>query len=219
MSVTTTACRDASNELSQPLYKTPHPTIHTIKLNDEKRLACKHLDDFLNNSHIGLAADYKSGHLVHLALATSQDALLIRIASGAATSRNRWNRDLLGRWILLNPSIQKIAFNLDRLALALHFDMNLKVNNGVDMLTLSPKADDRTSLNAVVSVLGHRDALHIPKVRDIFRNEKYNVERKDYAVFRAWSAWHVACERSTERMTVNKIDTSIFQNEVSHYYI
>ena len=219
MSVTATACRDASSKITQPLYKTPHPVIHTVKLDDEKRLARQHLKGFLNNSHIGLAADYKSGHLVHLALATSQDALLVRIASGTDMSRQRLNCGLLGKLILLNPSVQKIAFNLDRLALALHCDMNLKINNGVDVLTLSPEADDRTSLHAVVSVLGDRDALHIPKVGDIFQNEKDNAERKDYAVIRAWSAWHVACLMSTERMTVKKIDTSIFPNEVSRYYI
>ena len=216
MPVTATACRDVSSELTQPLYKTPHPAIYTVKLDDEKRLACKHFDDFLNNSHVGLAADYRSGRLVHLALATSQDALLIRIASGTATSRNRWNRDLLSRWILLNPSVQKIAFNLDRLALALHCDMNLKINNSVDLLS---ETDDRTSLRPVISVLAGRGALHIPKVHDIFQNEKYNVERKDYAVFRAWSAWHVACERSTNRMMAEKINTSMLQNQVRCYYI
>jgi hypothetical protein len=215
----TSASGNASFEIKQSLYKDNHPAIHVTTLH-ERDITRQLLDDFSNNSFIGLAGEYKAGQLVQLALATRQEALLVRIAS-PTKSKKGLKRTLLEEVIFSNPKVQKIAFNLDRLALALHSDIDLNIENGVDMLSLLGMGEDRTSLNAVIPVLGDKMMLHMPKVADIFRNEKEISTRKDRPVLRAWSACHVAHLGCWVRRiaSVARIDTSRLEKEVSHRYI
>ena len=95
------------------------------------------------------------------------------------------NKDLL-RKFLLDATIIKSAFKMDKLAAALHLDLLLHVNNAKDLLSVAKSG--RHSLEAFMAALGGEATLSKRAVANIVQHEERATIEPKAAALQAWAA-------------------------------
>jgi regulator of nonsense transcripts 1 len=118
---------------------------------------------------------------------------------------------------LLNPTIMKSAFEMDKIAAALNLDFGLDINNAKDLL--STVNASRDSLQAIMGALGGETTLVEPAVKRLFNNERRSKDSLRIAALQAWAA----CRASTlpdvvpRLARVKTINTATLERQVGDF--
>ena len=131
-----------------------------------------------------------------LVLSTTSRVLIIEMSSA------RKNKDIL-REFLLDATIIKSAFEMDKLVAALHIDFVLHINNAKDLLSLSKSG--RHSLDAFMGALGGETTLSKRAVINIFQLEERATIEPKAAALQAWAACR-ACTIPSVAFRLAKVD-------------
>ncbi|KAI6108110.1 P-loop containing nucleoside triphosphate hydrolase protein [Pisolithus sp. B1] len=162
-----------------------------------------HLRSFLNTvmseGAIGISASYRHNcQLSAIAFSSPSRALVVQLTKGGSSLSNNHGkkkrfiqaRSLLQEHILCNENYQKYAFKMDRIAIALYLDLGLRIDNAVDMLSVSTA--DRRSLQALMNAMGGELTVRKSNVEALFfSNESGSVSNSDL-VQQAWAACQAA---------------------------
>ena len=114
-----------------------------------------------------------------LVLSTTTRVLIIDMSS------TQKNMDTLSKF-LLDTTIMKSAFEMDKLAAALHIDFLLDIANAKDLLSVTKSG--RHSLDAVMGALGGATTLSKQAVINIFQHEERATIEPKSAALQAWAA-------------------------------
>jgi len=114
-----------------------------------------------------------------LVLSTTTRVLIIDMSSPQK------NKDIL-RKFLLDATVIKSAFEMDKLAAALHIDFLLDITNAKDLLSVTKAS--RQSLDAVMGALGGETTLSRQAVINIFQHEEKATIEPKAAALQAWAA-------------------------------
>ncbi|KAI6042866.1 hypothetical protein EDC04DRAFT_3088249, partial [Pisolithus marmoratus] len=169
----------------------------------EDSLDARHLRSFLNTvmseGAIGISTSYRYRcQLSAVTLSLPSRALVVHLTNGDLSlgrndsKRNRIirGRNLLEEQILCNADYQKYAFKMDRIAIALYLDMALRIDDAVDVLSVS--SSNRRSLQALTDAMGGWSTLGKSSVKALFFSmESYPVSDSDL-VQQAWAACKAA---------------------------
>jgi hypothetical protein len=188
-------------DIRQNIFKQAHPPIHVISI-DELTLAAtpQTLANFLSTAEhedgvIGLAPVYGAKCvLTTLALSTLSQVMLVRFRSEKAKGKKKRKTNthltpaqaLLRDNILCHPERHKYAFRMDRLSISLFLDLNLRITNGVDLLSASKSA--RRSIDAAMSALGGETTLHKANMIALFKHEETTTTPVKDLALQAWAA-------------------------------
>ncbi|GLB40323.1 putative AAA domain containing protein [Lyophyllum shimeji] len=196
------------------------PTCHSISVEvwHENALTKTAVQSFWNtvtDGVIGMAPAYGSKcALTTLALSSKSNVLVIRISVSKAgkKTQNQGNRSpgrILLRELLLDQTIVKTAFKMDKLAAALYTDIGLFIANGVDLL--STGKDERQSLSTLMAVLGGERTLNKSKVVKLFEQEEKDSGNTTDIASQAWASHQAALLERTSPVvaTSAKINTHV----------
>jgi hypothetical protein len=129
---------------------------------------------------VGLASIHGRRKCIsRLVLSTTTRVLIINMSS------TQKNKDIL-RKFLLDATIIKSAFEMDKLAAALHIDFLLHINNAKDLLSVTKSG--RHSLDAIMGALGGETTLSKQAVINIFQHEERATIEPKAAALQAWAA-------------------------------
>ncbi|KAK0500417.1 P-loop containing nucleoside triphosphate hydrolase protein [Armillaria luteobubalina] len=180
-----------SSTLRQDIYTASHPPI-AVSRHKANALKAAELHDFMSSvattGHLGIAPVYGSKCALSTVAFASSTRVMIIDFPGQKKSTNRPALDLL-EYIVLRSHYPKYAFHMDNVALSLHFDLELPVVNGVDLLA------NQESLNSILCALGgknHHLLLHRGNVVALFRQEESSQTLERHTAMQAWSACRAA---------------------------
>ncbi|KIJ13466.1 hypothetical protein PAXINDRAFT_81067, partial [Paxillus involutus ATCC 200175] len=203
--------------VSQNLFIGNFPPI-TVSQCIEHALSAQFLQPLLDTvagGVIGVSATFRERcQLSAIAFSTLSRVLVVHVPKsnfprpkdGAKQLQVSRARALLQERILLSPKFQKYAFRMDQIATALYSDLSLRIDDGVDMLSVT--IDDRRSLQALMVCMGGETTLHKENVKALFFGPG-----KDAAPGVALRAW-VACRAATVKhmsdrfSSISRINTS-----------
>jgi hypothetical protein len=154
---------------------------------------------------VGVAATYLPDcSLSCLAFATLTRALVVHFST--PEKLNQWKkkgdeqqpsvsrgRAFLRDRILCDPDIQLYGYMMDRIAVAVFLELELRINAAVDILSVSTAQHDRHSPQAIFNALGGELLLQKENVNSLFtqREGKHASATRDVAL-QAWAACHAA---------------------------
>ncbi len=181
--------------LEQNIYTAFHPPIKVSHCN-VNALRSATLREFMTSvattGHLGMAPVYgPKCALTTVAFASSTRVMIIDFP-GRRKSSKRPALDLLDYLVLRSP-YPKYAFRMDNVALSLHFDLNLPIVNGVDLLAL--QSSNRQSFQSILVALGgrnHHKQLHRDNIKALFNQEESSQTLKEHTAMQAWSACRAA---------------------------
>ncbi|KAI6108106.1 P-loop containing nucleoside triphosphate hydrolase protein [Pisolithus sp. B1] len=149
---------------------------------------------------IGISASYQENcQLSAIAFSSPSRALVVHLTSGDLLLGNIESkrkriiraRSLLQKQILCNANYQKYAFKMDRIAIALYLDVALRIDDAVDILSVS--LHNRRSLQALMNAMGGDLTLYKPNVKSLFFDNESRLLSDSDLVQQAWAA----CQAST----------------------
>lgn len=221
---------DTSFTIQQNIFKNPYPPISVISLDESKLVSSPHILQQLlatvdSGGVIGLAPVYSAKcTLVTLAFSTLLQCIIVRLSSHKGKKNKRTpnlktpqytrGRVLLANNILCHPERRKYAFRMERLSAALYLDQNMRITDGVDLLSTSKAG--RRSLDAVMAALGGEAMLHKSNMVALFEHEEtIRTSSRDVAL-QAWAACRAANLPSLTRILsrIPRIDTLSMDEEV-----
>jgi hypothetical protein len=164
---------------------------------------------------VGLASIHgRQKCITRLVVSTITRVLIIDISS------TQKNMDML-RNFLLDATIIKSAFEMDKLAAALHIDFLLHITNAKDLLSLAKSS--RHSLDAFMGALGGETTLSKRAVINIFQHEERATIEPKAAALQAWAACRactipfVACRlANVVPISTDSIDPRVRYSLASH---
>ncbi|KIK41486.1 hypothetical protein CY34DRAFT_36410, partial [Suillus luteus UH-Slu-Lm8-n1] len=191
--------------LQQNIYHACHEPI-TVEDVDELNVSFPVLQCLINSAQgatVGVAATYRLDcTLPSLAFATLTKALVIHFFSankqnlqqqkkGSQEQQPQLSRGriLIQDEILCNSDIKLYGYRIDRIAIGLFLELSLRINAGVDILSVSNSG--RRSFQAIIDALGGETLLQKPNLKTLFTHEDGVTETKDVAL-RAWAACRAA---------------------------
>lgn len=216
----------------QTLFTAFHPKIIVTEL-DESDLTSFHLGSFLSRSTLGVACCQGArGILTHIAFATPTHVICICMPSldlefrvmdagqaraTLAAQRSPGRRVL--RELLQSEDYRKLAFDMDKFAMALYHDFELTIVKGIDIQSTSPP--DRTSVETVSTILGGKEAVHRRVVYDTFFGRGFDEGGVVNVALRAWAACQVDMlpEMMQRLQSVAPLDTTVVPKHVSLPYV
>ncbi|KAI0956190.1 hypothetical protein AcV7_006651 [Taiwanofungus camphoratus] len=217
--------------LHQPIFKAHHPPVHVMQLN-ETALTERMAADFLQTAVagvIGVAPVYGArGVLVVIAFSTPSRVLHIRLTIPTKKSESRSKRGRKGssqppskgREILLDKFLRdseyrKLAFDMHRLATALHLDHSLPIIQAIDLQSILPKTTGRHTASTLLSVLGGELQLNKDIVIETFQGQASKVADARNVSLRAWASCQVGSIASLARglLAVPAINTETFDKQ------
>ena len=138
-------------DISQNLLDDDYPRIHLQENISEFKLPKEFFDEFFegypSQRVVGLAPIYSAtGNLTQLAIGVKTRVTVIKFANRGKNATYH-GRDLLATELLCHPDVTLVAFDLDKLAVALFVDLKIRITNGVDLQ--SACGMDRTPLAAI----------------------------------------------------------------------
>lgn len=219
---------DQPFRLQQNIFKEQQLSFHVIPCHEDN-LSKKVILDFLGtvDDYIGLAPTYdKKCSLASLSLSSATHVLLVRFTTNSKRGRNKKQRrnlsfpgrDLLRDFILCDTdkSRPKVAFKMDRLAVALHLDLGLRICNAIDLLSVAFNAQ-RQSVAALLQALGGEQHLYKPNAVALFRHEERLTTPVEDTALQAWSAGHATTltGMSVSVEDIPKIHTNMLSAAVS----
>ena len=181
------------------------------------------------DSAIGLAPIYGSKCvLTTLAISTPSQVLVIHLGAtkvkryGKKSGKRASARPSITRLknLLCNPKIAKYAFRMDRLSTSLFFDLNLRIANGVDLLSISLEAS-RRSFQALTIALGGDEVLRRAAVIAAFKHDEGARTSRNQVALQAWAALH-ATKMAPSIMAIStlpRINTKVFTEEATPCFL
>jgi hypothetical protein len=153
---------------------------------------------------IGIAASYDAKFVVD-AIAFSTAVNILYVNMGKHPRQKKGGKKILCDTLLCHASYQKHGFNMDRLASALHLDLDASIMNAFD---IQHARHSRRSIAAILATLSgdQEDLLHRAKVLDLFVNERSLHSQKERLALRAWGSFMATSQLSVRQTPV--IDTS-----------
>lgn len=218
---------ETSFDLTQQIFKARHPPIR-VDVYHESGLTQSVIKAFLDTTRdgvIGAAPIYGPKCVLKvLALSSVSHVLVIRLSPSKIGSKSEdkkqpthLGRDLLRDLILCDTTRTKYAFQMDKLATALHFDLGLRINQAVDLLSARKTSTDRHSLAALLEVLGGESALNKAHLSTSFKGEERLGTPTPATAMQAWSAHQAAhLDCMSKRLTsIVRIHTDAIMEQVS----
>ncbi|KZT73691.1 hypothetical protein DAEQUDRAFT_424500 [Daedalea quercina L-15889] len=191
--------------LEQTLFKTSLPTL-TVNQVDESDLADYPLDALIavSDDDLGVACIQGSkGILTHIAFATPTRILCIRMATvapskakkkgkqaGIDSSRRPQGREILSSMLFNDREHRKVAFDMDKIAMALYHDFGLTIMKAVDLQSIRP--GDRRAIGTLMFFLGGEREVHKQAVHDTFIGAGFEDGDVKSLALRAWAACRVS---------------------------
>lgn len=212
--------------IPQNLFLNDSTAITVVACNDDAEVE-HHLQPLLDptNPVLGVAATYgKQSQLSSIAFATLSQVLVVNIPARhipqpkEATKQRRVarSRSLIQDRLLLNPDFQKYGFRMDQLASALFLDLSIRINDAVDMLSVTNAS--RQSLQALMNAMGGEAKLHKENVKSLLfdTSESSAVDAMAKVALRAWAACRAATlpDESSRFESLPRINTKAFPKAV-----
>lgn len=174
---------------------------------------------------VGVAATYRSDcSLSCLAFATLTRALVVRFSAPEKPNQGKKNvsrgRAILRDHILCNPDIQLYGYRMDRIAVSLFLELELRINAAVDILSAFPQ-DDRRSLQAIMNALGGELLLQKESVNTLFTpGEGNDIHTTKNVALQAWAVCHAAelTHMATRYASISRIDTDTIPGVVCNFH-
>lgn len=203
--------------VQQDIFKDGRPAI-TVKKATWDRLSGP-LNEFLaalDGDLVGLAPTYgKKSRLSSLAIASASIALIISVPPTSQKHRLANSPLQPLQAFLMDPTVTKYAFQMDKLSAALYYDLDLCICRGKDMLSIS-KADSRLSIAAILDTLGSPENVNSPAAKKLFRNDEGHGNDARTVALQAWAAYCSACDPTLSKRygAVADINTDSLQPNV-----
>lgn len=182
-----------AGQFTQTIFKTFHSPIPFTSISEIDLVARPQvLEAFLGAADgvVGLAPVYGARRvLTTLAIASTSRVLVVQFPKKKPSQMNG-GRALLRDLILCRPDLQKHAFRMDKLAVSLFLDRNVRITRAVDLLSLSTQ--DRGSLEAIMVALGGEVTIHKESVKELFKHQEAAGTLVSDVAMQAWAACHVA---------------------------
>ncbi|TFK50015.1 hypothetical protein OE88DRAFT_1661507 [Heliocybe sulcata] len=190
---------DQPFSLTQAVFKAAHPDINVIPVHINA-LTERHIAAFIKsreNDFVGVAGAYGPRcALVAVAFATPTEVLLVRFSSSedaakrqvTRKNRRRSTLDMLQDALLCHSGMQKLSFNMDRLATSLFLDQRIRLVQGIDIQSAVGPVSCRQDMPLVFKALGGKQTLHASNVAKCFGDEKFVDDSK--LAIRAWASYH-----------------------------
>lgn len=187
--------------IKQDIYKEVHPPIRVTEV-QESRISSSTIDGFIlsvNGGAVGLAPTYGSKGVLHtLAIASLSEVIIVKVGALKPSSQTRnpkkpssaTLRNLLRDKVLCCPGISSHAFRMDKVAGALFYDLGLRLNSGVDLLSVS--RGDRNALESLMTSLGGELVLNKTHVIRLFRDNESMKTSSTSTALQAWAACRAA---------------------------
>lgn len=220
--------------IPQNLFINDSTVITVVKCNDAA-LTIRHLQPLLDATDraLGVAATYgKQYRISSIAFSTLSQVLVVNIPAShvpqpkedAKRRQVAKSRGLIQDHLLLNSKFQKYALKMDQFAVALHVDLSVRINDAVDMLSVSN--DGRQSLQALMTAMGGETNLHKRNVQSLFfsTSKSPTIDPATNVALEAWGACRAATlhHMSSRFASLPRIDTKAFPTKVRgivHLYI
>lgn len=223
-----------THTLDQTLFKASHPKVTVLEV-DESELTTFPLDSFflVSDGALGVACIQGArGILTHIAFATQTHVLCVGMPSLApafrtmdieearvllAAQRSRGRKVL--QELLQSEDHRKLAFDMDKFAMALYYDFELTIVKAIDIQ--SALLGDRRSLSTLLNTMGGDPAVHKQAVHDTFFGQGYDEGGVMNVALRAWAACQVdMLPEMTKRLeSVAPVDTTVISKRVSLPYV
>ncbi|KAG0705729.1 P-loop containing nucleoside triphosphate hydrolase protein [Suillus ampliporus] len=192
--------------LQQDIYRYDHGLI-VVEEVDENTVSFPALWRLINSAEscaIGVTATYRADcTLSCLAFATLARVLVVYFFASKKPKPHQQQqkaqleeppvsrgRTLIQYQILCNPSIRLYGYRIDRIALGLFLDLSLRINDAVDILSVS--TSDRRSLQAIMNALGGELLLHRENVKTLFSHREGDALATKNVALQAWAACRAA---------------------------
>jgi regulator of nonsense transcripts 1 len=191
--------------IHQTLFRCEHPPI-TVESAHLGSLSETVVDDFLataTSNIVGMAASYGPKFVLE-ALAFSTDFNVLCINMGQKARQKKGGKQILRDSILCNTSYQKHGFDVDRIASALHLDLDVPIQNAFDLQHLR---HPRRTVAATLGVLSgdKENVLNRANVLAVFHSEKSAQSSRDQLALRAWAGFKASSQPTVRK--VPPIDT------------
>ncbi|KAF9456616.1 P-loop containing nucleoside triphosphate hydrolase protein [Collybia nuda] len=183
--------------LAQQVFKAEHSLIR-VDVYHESSLTFSVLNAFLatiTDSAIGIAPSYGPKCIIDtIAFSTTTHILVIKLSKARQSKKKsiQTARNLLHDLILCDPKRTKYAFQMDRLAAALHFDLDLRINQAVDLLSAKRTSTDRHSLAGLLEVLRCESNLNKAQVTALFKGGEASDTPTRITATQAWAAYQAS---------------------------
>lgn len=178
----------AKRTIPQTVFKTGSTRIHLLDLH-ETDLSSPVLNDFMSSHSgaIGLSATYGSKcSLTTLALSNGTQTLVLRLSG----SKHRTaGRELLASGVLCSTSIEKVAFDMDRVATSLYLDHSLRIVGAIDVQSLHKPEGSRGSIETFMNALGGEVCVNRDAALKGFLPQDSKSNDIDKCALRAWCSW------------------------------
>ncbi|KAI6102405.1 P-loop containing nucleoside triphosphate hydrolase protein [Pisolithus croceorrhizus] len=194
----------ASRSVTPKLFRDCSSKAVAFKTSSDQSLDERQLRSFLSTvmseGAIGISASYQENcQLSAIAFSSPSRALVVHFSSGDLLLSNNekkrkrviQGRSFLQEQILCNAKYKKYAFRMDRIAIALYLDIALRIDDAVDLLSVSSR--NRRSLRTLMNAMGGEPTLHKPNVKALFFDRESHLLSDADLVQQAWAA----CQAST----------------------
>lgn len=204
----------ASSLIHQNIYKEDHPPI-ALECVQLGALFPRVIKKFLATAtlgSLGIAASYDNEcALDALALATDRHVLLIIM--GRKPQMMTVGKRVLCDQALCNPSYKKHGFNMDRIAAALHLDVEVPIVEAFDIKHLKHTRGSRAAILGALSGNAEENLQRL-NVIDLFRDERSATSSISKLALRAWSCHRIASRFPTTIKTGTAINTRTLEHSV-----
>ncbi|KAI9574020.1 P-loop containing nucleoside triphosphate hydrolase protein [Boletus coccyginus] len=212
---------------------TNYSAVVTVVKCDHDAVTIQHLQPLLDATDrvLGVSATYgQTCQLSSIAFSTLSRAVVVNFPAhhpsqpnqNARKRRIARSKSLIQDHLLLNPKFQKHAFKMDQLAIALYLDLSLRINDAVDMLSVTIK-HSRQSLAALMDAMGGEAILHKKNVQSLFFGtpESPTVDVATGVALEAWAACRAATlpHMSSCFASLPRIDTKAFPKAVWNMHL
>lgn len=199
-------------EIVQTVFPQHKATITASSL-DEAHLSERTVDLFLSSivdGKIGLAPTYdKQQRLKSIAFASLSQVLLITFSIKQQNLNPK--REILSTKILMNHSLKKYGFNMDKFATFIFTNLSLKIVEAVDILSLRRKP--RHLISTMILALGEKSGVNEACARKLFRKGESHTAEPLTVATQAWVAYQAALVHPASNVP-STINTTIFSAEV-----
>ncbi|KAH9482282.1 ATP-dependent helicase upf1 [Psilocybe cubensis] len=149
----------------------------------------------IDESVIGLAAIYGSkGRMTMLAVSSRSRTLVVTLSFQSRRRVSAKKKKLKTKTVdklhslLCDPDVLKVTFYMDKLSAALFHDHGMRITQGKDLLSLSTN-NNRTSIAALITVIGGDKMVFKEALTDLFFNDKPHKEAVKALALQAWVAY------------------------------
>ncbi len=156
-----------------------------------RKLTKELFDTFFEGSpslrRVGLAPIFsESGTLCRLALAVRTKAIIIQFHAKGKGAAAYKGRGVLSSEVLCNPDVMLLAFDFNKLAMALFAELGLRVRNGVDIQ--SACGTDREPLATIKFAVGDDVSVMEENVLATFESSTLDTKHMNTFALQAWVA-------------------------------